>query len=81
MNILKKVCGWVKEKVSAYGTKVAAVGVGLFATASAKAQTFDPSATLTTNQGKIDDIYQWVVGIIIGMALVTVGSRFFKRAK
>ena len=62
--------------------KIVGVLVGVATVAAVHAQTtFDPGAQLTTNQGKIDTIYQWAVGVIIGMALVVVGSRFFRKAK
>lgn len=64
--------------------KRAAVAAGaLSASVSAFAQEtpVDYSSTLTSNLTSINTIWGSVATIMIGVALVTVGVRFFRKAK
>jgi len=45
------------------------------------AQTATYDEQLTTNLGHIETIWETVAGIMIGVALVSVGVRFFRKAK
>jgi hypothetical protein len=64
-------------------SKLLAVSLlGTVATASS-ALAVDPdySAILTTNVTAINTLWGTIVGIVISVALVTVGVRFFKKIK
>jgi len=94
MNLIKKIGGWVKgigEQVAEYAVNVAEkamvalgilVGVGLTGlTSFGQTTPTDYGATLTTNLGTINTIWGTVATILIAVALVTVGVRFFRKVK
>jgi hypothetical protein len=63
-------------------TRILSVAAFLALALSARADDpVDYSAVLTTNLGHINTTWGTVAGIMIGSALVTVGVRFFRKAK
>lgn len=60
---------------------LAGASIGMTALANAQTTPTDYGATLNTNLETIDGIWGKVAVIMIGAALVTVGVRFFRKAK
>lgn len=64
--------------------QIVVAGSAIIVTAAAHAQAAEPtdySATLTSNLDKINTLWGTVASIMIGVALVVVGVRFFKKVK
>ena len=80
-ELARKALDTVVEKGREVATAIA-VGFGFVAgTSSAQAADTDYSAVLTTNLTSIQTIWGTVATIMIAVALVTVGVRFFRKAK
>lgn len=77
LNVARKGASVLKS--NARGLVVA--GAVIASTVAAQAQETDYGATLNTNFTVIDTIWGKVATIMIAVALVTVGVRFFRKAK
>lgn len=70
-------CMW--NKIKRAGLAVGALGASV--SAFAEGTPVDYGSALTTNLTSINTIWGSVATIMIGVALVTVGVRFFRKAK
>ena len=67
------------RKINGKVVAVLAVAVALASTASAQA--VDYGSTISTNMGVIETLWGKVATIMIAVALVTVGVKFFKKSR